>query len=427
MSRADRRCLDELLRRIRCRGVAGSIELKTVAGAASVVAVQGAPEAPDLVGRARARRTPGWPGVPPAKVAHFAGEARVTDAADLRKYAPDEAGGAGGRAWSMSRGSAPGTRSPPCSASGWRPSTSGPGSGSSELREADPGRVRTAAGRLRRGAGRGPGGPGRLARRAGTRDGRCHRAGVRSGRAGWCWARWGDAGGVAALSAAHETVTAHHGNNYLPFVEQFYRSLALGAVRRARRAGAAAGQRRPRACWTRCGSCAPTAGGAGEYIPAHQDGKEIDLSFASEAWRKIVTDRRRPGRLVRRHFEACVFSYLAAELRSGDIAVAGSESYANFTDQLLSWEECEPLIGALLRRGGAARRRGRGDRGAAGAAGAHRGRAVDAGYPDNTDLVIDGRPAGAQAPPGQGTPRRRRWPWRRRCWTGCPSAASWTS
>ena len=34
----------------------------------------------------------------------------------------------------------------------------------------------------------------------------------------------GQAGGVAALSAAHETVTAHHGNNNLPLVERFCRS-----------------------------------------------------------------------------------------------------------------------------------------------------------------------------------------------------------
>jgi hypothetical protein len=39
-----------------------------------------------------------------------------------------------------------------------------------------------------------------------------------------------------------------------------------------------------------------------------------------------------------------VFSYLAAELRSGDIAVAASESYANLHEQLLTWEECQPLL-----------------------------------------------------------------------------------
>jgi hypothetical protein len=62
----------------------------------------------------------------------------------------------------------------------------------------------------------------------------------------------------------------------------------------------------------------------------------VDLSFAPEAWGKILRDRRRPSRLVRRHFEACVFSYLAAELRAGDIAVVGSESFANLHEQLLS-------------------------------------------------------------------------------------------
>lgn len=40
----------------------------------------------------------------------------------------------------------------------------------------------------------------------------------------------------------------------------------------------------------------------------------------------------------------CVFSYLAQELKSGDIAICGSELYADYRDQLLSWDECEPLI-----------------------------------------------------------------------------------
>lgn len=60
----------------------------------------------------------------------------------------------------------------------------------------------------------------------------------------------------------------------------------------------------------------------------------IDVdAFASAAWRKILRDKDRPGMLVRRHLEVCVFSHLAAELRSGDIAVAGSDSYANLHHQ----------------------------------------------------------------------------------------------
>ncbi|MEV4224915.1 hypothetical protein [Nonomuraea sp. NPDC049725] len=31
-------------------------------------------------------------------------------------------------------------------------------------------------------------------------------------------------GGLDALASAHEAVSAHHGNNYLPLLEQYYRS-----------------------------------------------------------------------------------------------------------------------------------------------------------------------------------------------------------
>jgi hypothetical protein len=37
-----------------------------------------------------------------------------------------------------------------------------------------------------------------------------------------------EAGGVAGLSAAHEAVSAHHGNNYTPLMERFYRSHRAG-------------------------------------------------------------------------------------------------------------------------------------------------------------------------------------------------------
>ncbi|NBD18494.1 MAG: Tn3 family transposase [Cyanobacteria bacterium] len=49
--------------------------------------------------------------------------------------------------------------------------------------------------------------------------------------------------------------------------------------------------------------------------------------------------------MKRRHFEVCIFSYLAAELKSGDIYILGSESYGDYRLQLLTWSECEPKIG----------------------------------------------------------------------------------
>ncbi|MGP3961036.1 DUF4158 domain-containing protein [Nonomuraea sp. 3N208] len=111
-------------------------------------------------------------------------------------------------------------------------------------------------------------------------------------------------------------------------------------------------------------------------------------AFTSQAWRKILRDTKRPGLLVRRHLEVCVFSYLAAELRSGDIAVIGSDSYANLHAQLMSWEECEPHVAAFCEQAGipaeatALTEHYRGKLSAIAAE-------VDAGYPGSTDLTFN--------------------------------------
>jgi hypothetical protein len=52
--------------------------------------------------------------------------------------------------------------------------------------------------------------------------------------------------------------------------------------------------------------------------------------------------------LVRRHFEALVFCYLAEELCTGDVAVIGSEEYADWSRQLLSWETVEAELRQCL-------------------------------------------------------------------------------
>jgi hypothetical protein len=74
-------------------------------------------------------------------------------------------------------------------------------------------------------------------------------------------------------------------------------------------------------------------------------GAEVDLSFASQQWQKMVLVKtENVTKVMRRHFEVCIFSYLAAELRSGDIYVQGSEAYADYREQLLSWSDCQPLV-----------------------------------------------------------------------------------
>ncbi|GLX19682.1 hypothetical protein [Streptomyces lavendulae] len=79
-----------------------------------------------------------------------------------------------------------------------------------------------------------------------------------------------------------------------------------------------------------------------DYIPErNEDGRPVDISFATLNWQKAVRDKNRPGAFVRKHFEAMVFAALAEELRTGDVAVAGPEEYADRSEQLLPWEDVE--------------------------------------------------------------------------------------
>jgi hypothetical protein len=105
--------------------------------------------------------------------------------------------------------------------------------------------------------------------------------------------------------------------------------------------------------------------------------------------RKTLRDKRRPGMLVRRHPEVCVFSHLAAELRTGDIAVAGSDSYANLHAQMMTWEECQGEVADFCAQAGipidakamvAFYKKKLTEMAAT----------VDEGYPANTDLRLEG-------------------------------------
>ncbi|MFW9500535.1 Tn3 family transposase, partial [Xanthomonas euvesicatoria pv. euvesicatoria] len=80
---------------------------------------------------------------------------------------------------------------------------------------------------------------------------------------------------------------------------------------------------------------------------SHWLDEAVDLAFTTQLWRKTIVHRTEVGgeeRIHRRLFEVCVFSSLANELKSGDVAVRGSETYADYREQLLPWEQCEPLL-----------------------------------------------------------------------------------
>jgi TnpA family transposase len=83
----------------------------------------------------------------------------------------------------------------------------------------------------------------------------------------------------------------------------------------------------------------------GKYLPF-----EIDLDFISSNWRALVVEEIDGTEfLVRQQLEICIFSNLATEFKAGDACVVGSESYADFREQLLTYAECEPLISEYCR------------------------------------------------------------------------------
>ncbi|MEU8151642.1 Tn3 family transposase [Nonomuraea sp. NPDC048901] len=210
------------------------------------------------------------------------------------------------------------------------------------------------------------------------------------------------AGGLEALKTAHEAVSAHHGNNYLPLLDQHYRShrSALFTLVESIDLESTNAERSVLAAVE---YVMAQRGARSAFVPERltverqdSDGAPVTVTlsvavdaFASGMWRKILKDPARPGMLVRRHLEVCVFSYLAAELRSGDIAVAGSDSYANLHDQLMPWEECAPLVEKFCTEAGLPTE-ARDLTGHYKKLLADTAASVDAGYLGNTDLLLEG-------------------------------------
>ncbi|GAA3428763.1 Tn3 family transposase [Streptosporangium nondiastaticum] len=205
------------------------------------------------------------------------------------------------------------------------------------------------------------------------------------------------AGGFAAQLADIEEVAAFHGDNYEVLAHRFFKrdravmfdlvaKLQLKATSRDDSVLVALEHARAHEAKRRDFIPLPPPVGTG--------GGESGIMFASGNWRRAITDRRHPGMVARRHFEAMVFTYLAEELRTGDIAVIGSNEYADWSANLLAWDECEPLLEGFCAQVGLPPT-------AAGfiahLRGTHLDAAahLDAGYADNTDLTIteDGTPA----------------------------------
>ena len=79
----------------------------------------------------------------------------------------------------------------------------------------------------------------------------------------------------------------------------------------------------------------------------------VDLSFASDRWRKLVkTGRGSQAVIQRRELEVCVLTHLASSLRAGDLALTGAQSYGDYRQQLLPWPDCEERLPAYCAKVG---------------------------------------------------------------------------
>jgi TnpA family transposase len=100
----------------------------------------------------------------------------------------------------------------------------------------------------------------------------------------------------------------------------------------------------------RTGDWLPTAlprilrGGATARTPL------VKLDWVPDSWWRLLTDMRpipaMPARVRRQAFEVCVFSEVMWALKSGDLAVRGSDTFADYRDQLIPKEEYDRAVAA---------------------------------------------------------------------------------
>ena len=84
---------------------------------------------------------------------------------------------------------------------------------------------------------------------------------------------------------------------------------------------------------------------------------DLDLSFMSNFWKnKVVRILKENGESVtyvyRKAFEACVFSYIADGLTSGDLYMKNSIEYSDLREDLIPMTECKSLIGKFCKESG---------------------------------------------------------------------------
>jgi TnpA family transposase len=148
-----------------------------------------------------------------------------------------------------------------------------------------------------------------------------------------------DAGGAERLWEDYETMMAYHQNNYLPLIWRnysSYRRALFDVLEVLNIQSSSQDQQLVEAL---------------SFIKTHRYHSRkyledtIDLTFLSQRWQQLIYHYEKEQRqLNRRHLEAAIFMALASELKTGDLYVVDSEDYADYRQQLLPWELCEPHL-----------------------------------------------------------------------------------
>jgi TnpA family transposase len=146
-------------------------------------------------------------------------------------------------------------------------------------------------------------------------------------------------GGTEKLKEECTLLQAYHNNNYLPLLQPSYRQHRAVPFRLTERLQIESTTQNKAVLQ------------ALEFVHEHRQAKkehlpaDISIEFASPRWQTLIREKVDGEFMYNRyHLEMCVFSAVAEHLRSGDLYVVGSEQYADYRTQLLSWEDCRPLL-----------------------------------------------------------------------------------
>jgi TnpA family transposase len=146
-------------------------------------------------------------------------------------------------------------------------------------------------------------------------------------------------GGREQLEKECAMLQAYHNNNYLPLLLPYYRR-HRGLPFRLTRQLKIRSTSRKRTLLQALDFIQEHYRKHGTHLPP-----DISLSFASARWQTFIREKVDGQVLFHRHYlEACIFSYVADGLRSGDLYITGSDTYADYRTLLLSWPECQAIL-----------------------------------------------------------------------------------